>query len=173
MKSDERTWVRIGFDRVPYWIAKELIGKVNFCNGCEEIIDTKQESLESHLLQFHDGDSNVSLKPYFGDILLVPGPGHMEINFLPSSSLRRIFSCLNWLTSWVLGLQRLKILPLIVGIIIYHGRLQILYLMHLQKNWFMFFYNVVSMKIWNQQLKILFPGAIKELLIQILISPTT
>ena len=38
--------------------------------------------MESHLLQFHDGDSNVSLKPYFGDILLVPGPGHMEKIFL-------------------------------------------------------------------------------------------
>ena len=55
---------------------------VNFCNGCEEIIDIKEESLESHLLQFHDGDSNVSLKSYFGDILLVPGPGYMEKNFL-------------------------------------------------------------------------------------------
>ena len=38
--------------------------------------------MESHFLQFRDGDSNVSLKPYFGDILLVPGPGHMEKNFL-------------------------------------------------------------------------------------------
>ena len=38
--------------------------------------------MESHLLQFHDGDSNVSLEPYFGDILLVSGPGHMEKNFL-------------------------------------------------------------------------------------------
>ena len=82
VKSDERTRVRIGFDGVPYRIAKELIDKVHFCNGCEEIIDIKEESLESHLLQFHDGDSNVSLKSYFGDILLVPGPGHMEKNFL-------------------------------------------------------------------------------------------
>ena len=38
--------------------------------------------MESHLLQFHNGDGNVSLKPYFGDILLVPGPGHMEKTFL-------------------------------------------------------------------------------------------
>ena len=38
--------------------------------------------MESHFLQFRDVDSNVSLKPYFGDILLVPGPGHMEKNFL-------------------------------------------------------------------------------------------
>ena len=48
MKSDESTWVRIGFDGVPYRIAKELIGNVHFCNGCEEIIDIKEESLESH-----------------------------------------------------------------------------------------------------------------------------
>ena len=82
MKSDERTWVRIGFDGVPYRVAKELIDKVHFCNGCEEIIDIKEESLESPLLQFHNGDGNVSLKPYFGDILLVPGPGHMEKTFL-------------------------------------------------------------------------------------------
>ena len=67
---------------MPYWIAKELIDKVHFCNGCEEIIDIKEESLESHLLQFHDGVGNVSLKPYFGDILLSHGPGHIEKNFL-------------------------------------------------------------------------------------------
>ena len=82
MKSDERTWVRIGFHGVPYRIAKELIDKVYFCNGCEEIIDLKEDFLENHLLHFHYGDSNISVKPYFGDILLVPGPGHKEKNFL-------------------------------------------------------------------------------------------
>ena len=71
MKSDERTWVRIGFDGVPYRIAKELIDKVYFCNGCEEIIDLKEKPLETDLSHFHDSDSNASVKPYFGDILLV------------------------------------------------------------------------------------------------------
>ena len=42
VKSDERTWVRIAFDGVPYRIAKELIDKVYFCNCCEEIIDLKE-----------------------------------------------------------------------------------------------------------------------------------
>ena len=41
------------------------------------------------------------------------------------------------------------------------------------KSRFMLFYNVVSTKISNQRLKILSPGAIKELLIQILIFTTT
>ena len=82
VKSDERTWVRIEFDRVPNRIAKELIDKVHFCNGWDEIIDIKEDSLESHLLKLHDGDSNVLLRSYFGDILLVPGPGHMEKYFL-------------------------------------------------------------------------------------------
>ena len=82
VKSDERTWVRIGFDGIPYRIAKELICKVYFCNGCEEIIDLKEDSLETHLLHFHYGDSNISVKPYFGDTLLVPGPGNIEKNFL-------------------------------------------------------------------------------------------
>ena len=27
---------------------------------------------------FLDGNNNISVKPYFGDILLVPGPGPME-----------------------------------------------------------------------------------------------
>ena len=57
VKSDERIWVRIGFDGVPYQIAKELIDKVYFCNGCEEITDLKEESLETHLLHFYDGES--------------------------------------------------------------------------------------------------------------------
>lgn len=82
MKSDERTWVKIVFHGVPYRIAKQLIDKVYFCNVCEEIIDLNEESLETDLLHFCDGDSNISLKPYLGDILLVPGPGHMEKNFL-------------------------------------------------------------------------------------------
>ena len=57
VKSDERIWVRIGFDGVPYQIPKELIDKVYFCNGCEEITDLKEESLETHLLHFYDGES--------------------------------------------------------------------------------------------------------------------
>ena len=40
-------------------------------------------------------DNNISVKPYFGDILLVHGPGCTEKN------LRKITkdTCLNWLTS--------------------------------------------------------------------------
>ena len=65
-----------------YGVAKKLIDKVYFCNVCEEIIDLNEESLETDLLHFGDSHSNISLKPYFGDILLLPGPGHMEKNFL-------------------------------------------------------------------------------------------
>ena len=43
--------------------------------------------------------------------------------------------------------------------------------MDLQESIHVFFYIVVSPKISNQRLKILSPGAIKELLIQILIFP--
>ena len=43
--------------------------------------------------------------------------------------------------------------------------------MDLQESIHVFFYIVVSLKISNQRLKILSPGAIKELLIQILIFP--
>ena len=81
MKADEKTWVRIGFDGVPYRIAKELIDKVYFCNGCEEITDLEEEPLETPHLHFPDGHSHISVKPFFGDILLVPGPGNMKKNF--------------------------------------------------------------------------------------------
>ena len=134
VKSDERTSVKIGFDGVPYRIAKELIDTVHFCNGCEEISDLKEDSLETHLLHFHDGDSNVSVKPYFGDILLVPVPGHMERIFLLTifKFTKDIF--MFKLPGKLTSLQMLRILSLIVGITIYPGRLQILYLIHSRKN---------------------------------------
>ena len=151
---------------MPYWIAKELIDKVHFCNGCEEIIDIKEESLESHLLQFHDGDGNVSLKPYFGDILLAPGPGHMEKNFLLTifKFMKDIFM---FKLADKLGFRSLKAKDFII---MADCKCCIWWIC---KSRFMLFYNVVSTKISNQRLKILSPGAIKELLIQILIFTTT
>ena len=93
VKSDETTYVRIGFNGVPYWILK-----VNFCNGCEEIIDLKEDSLDIHLLHFLDGNNNISVKPYFGDILLVPGPGPMEkkINSTIFKFMKEVFVQIGW-----------------------------------------------------------------------------
>ena len=93
VKSDETTCVRIGFNGVPYWILK-----VNFCNGCEEIIDLKEDSLDIHLLHFLDGNNNISVKPYFGDILLVPGPGPMEkkINSTIFKFMKEVFVQIGW-----------------------------------------------------------------------------
>ena len=38
VKSDERAWVRIGFDGVPYQIAKELIDKVIFVTVVKRLL---------------------------------------------------------------------------------------------------------------------------------------
>ena len=174
VKSDERTWVRIGFDGVPYGIAKELIDKVYFCNGCEEIIDLKEDSLETHLLHFHYSDSNISVKPYFGDILLVPGPGHMEKNFLLTifKFTKDIFM---FKLADKLGFKSSKAKDFIINCGDHHLSWQIANIVFdaFAKELMHIFLQFVSGKICNQQLKILLTGAIKKLLIQILIFTTT
>ena len=45
--SDERTWVRVGFDGVPYRIVKELIENTIKCLECRDIVDLKESHLKN------------------------------------------------------------------------------------------------------------------------------
>ena len=77
-ESDQRTWIRVGFDVATYRIAKELIDNTVKCLECGDIIDLKEESFEEHLEELHHGEVNISMENFFGNLLLAPGPGHIK-----------------------------------------------------------------------------------------------
>ena len=79
--SDERTWIRVVFDDVPYKIAKELIENTVKCLECADIIELKEESFEEHLKELHYGEMNIGMEKYFGNFFLAPGPGYIEKKF--------------------------------------------------------------------------------------------
>ena len=82
--------------------------------------------MDIHLLHFLDGNNNISVKPQFGGILLVPGPGHMEkTQTQPFLSLLRtfLFKLADKFFFFIYFVEN-----------IYPGRFKVLYLMHLQKN---------------------------------------
>ena len=76
--SDEHKWVRVGFGGVPYRIAKELIENTLKCLECGDIVDLKEESFEEHLNKLHHDEVNIRVENFFGNLLLVPGPGHIK-----------------------------------------------------------------------------------------------
>ena len=80
--SDEHTWIRVGFNGVPYSIAKELIENTVKCLDCGDMIDLKEEPFEEHLEELHHGEESINMGNFFGNLLLAPGPGHIEKNFL-------------------------------------------------------------------------------------------
>lgn len=91
--GEKRKWVRVGFDGVPYNIALGLMESLVVCEVCEA--EVERSKFESHVLKYHADLQNVAHKKVFGDLLLVPGAGHMEINMLRAFfSLCKEF-CLN------------------------------------------------------------------------------
>lgn len=77
-----REWVRVGCDGVPYSIADKLINNLVLCKVCNSHIDTCKETIESHFIDVHPENTNVEFAKVFDSILLVPGAGHIELNFL-------------------------------------------------------------------------------------------
>ena len=46
------------------------------------MIDLKQKLFEEHLEKLHNGEVNICMEFFFGNLLLAPGPEHIEKNFL-------------------------------------------------------------------------------------------
>jgi hypothetical protein len=66
---------------VPYSIADKLINNLVLCKVCNNHIDTCKETIESHFIDVHPENTNVEFAKVFDSILLVPGAGHIELNF--------------------------------------------------------------------------------------------
>ena len=65
-------WVTVWSDGVPYVYGSQLQVKLFYCNVCKEIIDASEEGINLH--------PHPHWTKHFSDILLRPGPGHIEIN---------------------------------------------------------------------------------------------
>ncbi|XP_038068103.1 uncharacterized protein LOC119737671 [Patiria miniata] len=83
----DRSWIRVGFDGVPYRIANLLIKNTIMCEVCNEHIDISVTPFDAHCEIKHPGVYDIGSKKLLDDILLTPGAGHAEINLL-----RAIFS---------------------------------------------------------------------------------
>ena len=79
--GEKRFWVRYGFDGVPYRISNSLRNEIVQCSVCKKLFDTRKDDMRNHFESEH-GSLEPSYSKYFGDILLVPGAGHIEKNFL-------------------------------------------------------------------------------------------
>ncbi|CAC5417346.1 unnamed protein product [Mytilus coruscus] len=76
---EERKWVVVWSDGIPYLFAMRLQQHLYACSSCDNIVDTRTETPQDHVKkQNHPIDS--VLKKYFGDFVFRPGPGHIELN---------------------------------------------------------------------------------------------
>lgn len=82
--GSDRKWIRLGFDGVPYNIADSIIESLIICDICQQEIDTQKGSFDAHIESNHPGVNNATKRKIFGDILLTPGKGYMEINMIRS-----------------------------------------------------------------------------------------
>ena len=73
----KRKWFRIGFDEVPYRMAKELKEPVKICNLCGEEVDKKQLTTMMHASKCHPGE-DCSFRKYFENVFCtLAEAGHM------------------------------------------------------------------------------------------------
>ncbi|CAC5359316.1 unnamed protein product [Mytilus coruscus] len=52
---------------------------VYVCSSCEELVDTRKESLDDHTAK-HNHDNSINFHRAFSDFIFRPGPGHIELN---------------------------------------------------------------------------------------------
>ena len=84
----ERKWTILASDGVPYVLASEIQDNLKQCRCCGLEINTKHISEEDfeEFLQNHEKECNSDLRvksrfmPLHNDLLLLLGPGHMELN---------------------------------------------------------------------------------------------
>ena len=70
IKDNDRNWTMIACDGVPYVYAANIQDHMVKCNECGDVYDDKEN---------HSHCSGIA-KPLFNDFILLPGPGHIEIN---------------------------------------------------------------------------------------------
>ncbi|XP_046346471.2 uncharacterized protein LOC124127059 [Haliotis rufescens] len=81
-----RSWCVIGCDGLPYNLASRVIDNHYTCSICNATDIHGMSDLQKHLDYDHNQPChNPQEHRTFGNILLLPGPGHMEINMAKAS----------------------------------------------------------------------------------------
>lgn len=79
-KDSERQWNIVGCDGLPYLLGARLIERHHTCPICSFAINNTAD-FENHLESNHnDNNINTDECKTYGNILLLPGLGHYEIN---------------------------------------------------------------------------------------------
>ena len=83
--STTRKWVAIVCDGVPYNLCRRIISSYILCPFCK-LSFAGYEKGKNHVVSEHHipEDENISFHQEFGWALLLPGPGHVEINMVRS-----------------------------------------------------------------------------------------
>ena len=77
LEKCNREWVVIGCDGLPFLLCSKMIDNYLTCQTCEEL-SKKKDAFVNHTIT-HPTD-NVNFCKKYGNILLIPGLGHIEIN---------------------------------------------------------------------------------------------
>ncbi|CAG2252283.1 unnamed protein product [Mytilus edulis] len=76
---EQRKWLVVWSDGIPYLYGMRLQQYVYVCSACEELVDTRKESLDDHTAK-HNHDDSINFHRAFSDFIFRPGPGHIELN---------------------------------------------------------------------------------------------
>ena len=75
--NSNREWVEVGCDGLPFILCSRIIENYHVCPCCKELFKKKGDFIKH--VNVHPVDDISACKKY-GNILLIPGMGHMEIN---------------------------------------------------------------------------------------------
>ena len=83
----ERKWTFLHSDGVPYVHVSDIQDHLLECTECKEEVDSKDLSidewndfLKSHAEQHPNSSTQFTFKRIFDNLILTPGPGHIEMN---------------------------------------------------------------------------------------------
>ena len=77
---EERKLVVVWSDRIPYLYEMHLQQYVFYCSICDDLVDTRLESLNDHSKLRNHGENCITKK--FGEFIFQPGPGHIKLNMV-------------------------------------------------------------------------------------------
>ena len=92
---EERKWIVVWSDGVPYIFMHKLIESIYVCSMCQTEIDISKTSFEIHCLNCEHMNNDSDFHRLFDFIIPRPGPGHIEINMAKTllSLLWKPFLC--------------------------------------------------------------------------------
>jgi rubrerythrin len=76
----DRKWTVVWSDAIPYLFGSRLQDNLYTCDLCQVEIDVRKNPLEQHIADCPSISNRPTFSKVFGDLLMRPGPGHIEMN---------------------------------------------------------------------------------------------